>query len=118
MVAATRSASLGGRLQGGQHGGRELVVRVVEQRQVELHLPGEVLVEHGFAHARPLGDLVHGRGVVSRADEDFLGRLQELGPARLPAQPCTAARWDCIVRGHVAPSAVGRGPFGAVNPSQ
>ncbi len=50
----------------------------VEQRQVELELAGEVLVQHRLGDAGPLGDVVHRRGVVALRDEDLLGRGEQL----------------------------------------
>jgi hypothetical protein len=54
---------------------------LVEQGEVELELAGEVLVEDGFGHACPFGDVIHGGGVVPRLDEGGLGCLEELGAA-------------------------------------
>jgi hypothetical protein len=54
----------------------------VEQRQIELELSGEVLVEDGLGNARALRDVVHRGGVVPLRHEDLLRRLQELLAAR------------------------------------
>jgi hypothetical protein len=43
-----------------------------------------VLVEDGFADAGPLGDLVHGGGVVALRDEHLARRVQKLPPSFLP----------------------------------
>ena len=45
----------------------------VEQREVELELAREVLVEDRLADSGTLGDLVHRGCVVALSDEDFLG---------------------------------------------
>jgi hypothetical protein len=50
-------------------------------------LAGEVLVEHGFADARPLGDLVHGGGVVALRHEDLACGAEQLAAASGPGQP-------------------------------
>jgi hypothetical protein len=49
---------------------------LVEQRQVELELAGEVLVEHGLADARAVGDLIHRGGVIPLGYEHLERRVQ------------------------------------------
>jgi hypothetical protein len=61
-----------GRLQGRADGVDQVVAVLVEQRQVELELAREVLVEHGLADPGALGDVVHRGGVVALRDEDLL----------------------------------------------
>ena len=63
----------------------------VEQREVELELAREVLVEHGLGDAGPLGDVVHRGGVVAVGDEHLLGRGEQLLAARRTGQPAAAA---------------------------
>ena len=68
----------------------DLVAGDVEQREVEVELAGEVLVEHRLGHARPLGDVVHRGGVVALRDEHLERGVEQLGaplPAREPAAP-------------------------------
>ena len=63
----------------------------VEQREVEVELAGEVLVEHRLGDPGPLGDVVHRGGVVALGDEHLEGGLEQLGAA-LPARQPAAAR--------------------------
>ncbi len=53
----------------------------VEDREVEIELAGEVLVEHGFADPGAVGDLVHRRRVVAVLDEHLLRSTQQLSAA-------------------------------------
>ena len=70
---------------------------LVQQREVEVELAREVLVEHRLGDTGAFGDLVHGGGVVARADEDLLRGLEQLGAACGPWQAqASAAR----VRAH------------------
>ena len=76
---------------------------LVEQRQVELLLAREVLVEHRLADSGPFRDLVHRRGVVAAGDEDLYGRVQQLPPAGEPRQagsPGSSGRsgGHCVLR--------------------
>ena len=67
----------------------------VEQREVEVELAGEVLVEHRLGDAGALGDVVHRGGVVALRDEDLQRGLEQLGAAlaaRHPAAPRTGVR--------------------------
>ena len=59
----------------------------VEQREVEIELAGEVLVEHRLADPGPVGDLVHRGGVVALGDEHLLRGGQQLQPALSARQP-------------------------------
>ena len=59
---------------------------LLEQREVELPLAREVLVEHGLADPGAVGDVVHRRGVEALGDEDVLGGAQQLQAARTPRQ--------------------------------
>ena len=70
------------------------VARGVEQREVEVELAGEVLVEHRLGDAGALGDVVHRGGVVALRDEHLERGLQQLGPA-LAARHPAAARARC-----------------------
>src|SRR4029077_13843179 len=85
----------GGQRLAGDRG--ELLRALVPQRQEELELAGEVLVQHGLADAGPVGDVVHGRGVIALRNEHFLGSAEQLPSAGLPRQPrgCWAGlpRW-------------------------
>jgi hypothetical protein len=59
----------------GHRGAHPLDQRVamgVEQREVELELAGEVLVQHRLGDAGAHGDVVHGGGVVALGDEHVL----------------------------------------------
>src|SRR3569833_1731734 len=69
-------------------------------RQVELELAGKVLVEHWFADAGALGDLVHRGGVVALGDEHLLGRAEQLTTACHPREP-GASRAGVRGCGHV-----------------
>ena len=64
-----------------------LLHALVEQRQVELLLAGEVLVEDRLADPGPLRDLVHRRRVVAAGDEDLHGRVEQLAAAGKPREP-------------------------------
>ena len=75
---------------------------LVEQREVEVELAREVLVENRFRHPGPVGDLVHGRGVVAAGDEDGLGGLEQLGTALRARQPRAAGRGR-VGRAHRSP---------------
>src|SRR5690606_352672 len=76
----------------------EILARLLEQRQVEVELAGEVLVEHRLAHPGTIRDLVHGRGVIATGDEHLLRGGQQLLATCFARQPHTAAgRFD---RGH------------------
>ena len=85
----------------------------VEQREVEVELAGEVLVEHRLGDPRALGDVVHRRGVVALGDEDLEGRLEQLDAPLLARQPTTA--WT-LVRPSLA-HAVSYSPGPAVDPA-
>ncbi len=63
------------------------VAGAVEQREVELELAGEVLVEHRLGDARALGDVVHRRRVVALAHEHLERRLQQLDPTLATGEP-------------------------------
>ena len=66
---------------------------LVEQREVELELAGEVLVEHGFRDAGPLGDVVHRGRVVALRDEHLAGGVEQLDAAGRARQAGAARRW-------------------------
>src|SRR5262249_17852315 len=76
------------------HHADELVHALVEQREIELQLAGEMLVEHGLADAGSLGDLVHGCRVVTLGDEYFLSRAEQL-PAPCRARQPRTSRTVC-----------------------
>ncbi len=65
----------------------EAVALALQEREVELELAGEVLVEDGLGDPRLVGDVLHRGGVVALAHEDGLGGLQELGSALRARQP-------------------------------
>ena len=71
--------------------GDDGVARGVEDRQVELELAGEVLVEHRLGDPGALGDVVHRGGVVALRDEHLEGSRQQLRPP-LAAGEAYAAR--------------------------
>src|SRR5260370_5766358 len=85
---------VGGRAERVADGVHQFVHALVEQGQVQVELAGEVLVQDGFADAGPLGDLIHGGGVVPLRYEDLERRVQELPPPFVPGQP--RAAWPCI----------------------
>ena len=64
----------------------------VEQREVEVELAGEVLVEHRLGDPGPLGDVVHRGGVVALGDEHLERGLEQLGAALAARQPAAARR--------------------------
>src|SRR5690606_6499093 len=66
------------------HGPDEPLALLVDDREVEVELRGEVAVEHRFADAGAVGDVVHRDVVVPLRGEELLGDRQELGPARVP----------------------------------
>ena len=86
--------------QRGAHLGGELVGVLVEQREVELELAREVLVEHRLADAGALGDVVHRRRVVAVGDEDLPRRAEQLLAARGARQAGASCR-VAAGRGHV-----------------
>ena len=67
--------------------GQQLLDAGVDQRQVEVELAGEVLVQDRLADGRAVGDVVHGRRVEPLGDEHVLRGAQELQPAGAPGQP-------------------------------
>ena len=76
---------------------------LVEQREVEVELAREVLVEHRFGDPGPVGDLVHGGGVVAGLDEHRLGGVEQLGAALAARHPLSAG--GRVRAGHACPSA-------------
>jgi hypothetical protein len=54
---------------------------LVDKREVQLVLAGEVLVQHRLAHAGAVGDLVHRGGVITLGDEDLAGGAEKLASA-------------------------------------
>src|SRR3954454_22763692 len=64
---------------------------LLEQRQVELPLTREVLVEDRLAHPGPVGDVIHGRRVEALRHEDVLRSPQQLQPTGAPRQAGGAA---------------------------
>src|SRR5262249_31895064 len=64
----------------------QLLHALVEQREIEILLAREVLVEDGFADPGAIGDLVHRRRVVAAGDEDLPGCVKQLAAARQPGQ--------------------------------
>ena len=55
----------------------------IEDGEIEVQLPGEVLVEGRLGHPRVVGDLVHARGVVATGNEDVPGRVEEFAASLL-----------------------------------
>ncbi|SQD99618.1 hypothetical protein FMEAI12_5500011 [Parafrankia sp. Ea1.12] len=74
------------------HGRDQLLGVLVEQREIEVELAGEVLVEHRLAHPGPLGDLVHRGRVVALGDEHLAGGPKQLEAARCAGEPRSSAR--------------------------
>ena len=72
--------------------GDDRVAGGVEQREVEVELAGEVLVEHRLGDAGALGDVVHRRGVVALGDEDLERGVEQLGAALAAGHPAAARR--------------------------
>ncbi|GHD69840.1 hypothetical protein GCM10010317_076190 [Streptomyces mirabilis] len=81
---------------------------LVQQREIQVELAREVLVENRLADARALGDVVHGGRVIPLRNEYFLGGAEELvasGTARQASAPracrlclldgCHAASQNC-----------------------
>ncbi|GAA1495652.1 hypothetical protein GCM10009628_06540 [Paeniglutamicibacter kerguelensis] len=60
---------------------------LVQQRNVELALAGEVLVEHGFGDLGDLGDFIHRSTVEAMGDEYLVRGLQKLAAAGLARHP-------------------------------
>jgi hypothetical protein len=79
----------GGAQRGGDAIGEPLHA-LVEQRQVELLLTGEVLVKDRLADPGTFGDLVHRRRVIAARDEDLKGGIEQLAAAGEPGQAVTA----------------------------
>ena len=99
LVQRVRDALLvlGRRLQRVTAAGDDHVAGLVEQREVEVELAREVLVEHGLGDARPLRDVVHRRGVVALGHEHLEGGLHQLGASLPPGHPATAWSRRCVV---------------------
>jgi hypothetical protein len=66
----------------------------VDQRQVQLELAREMLVQHGFRYAGPFGDVVHRGTVVPLGYEDLLGSCEQLSAPRDARQPASSAGLD------------------------
>lgn len=92
---------VGGGAQGGVHIAHQLLGMGVDDRDVEVQLGREVLIQDGFAHSRVHRDLVHPGGVVAALDEDLTGRVEQLHP------PC-AARQARTASGHCGRVGCGR----------
>ena len=80
-----------GRLQGPAGGRDDLVAGLVEQREVEVELAREVLVEHRLGDPGALGDVVHGGRVVALRDEDLERGAEQLGATSASRQPHSLA---------------------------
>ena len=78
------------RLQCGGAVGDHRVAGGLEQREVELELAREVLVEHRLGHPGALGDVVHRRRVVALRDEHLERGRQQLRAALAARQPAAA----------------------------
>ena len=91
-------AVVGGGAQRLPHAGHQVVDVALQHRQVQLELGREVLVQNGFADARPVGDLVHARRVVAAVDEDLAGGDEQL-PASFVAGQSVATP---VARGRAA----------------
>src|SRR5690606_38535574 len=68
----------------------QIVLRLVQQREVELQLAREVLIEHRFADAGPHRDLVHRGGMKALSHEDLTRGPQQLGTALITGQAYSA----------------------------
>ena len=88
------------RLEGRPHERLERVAVLVQQRQVEIELAREVLVQNRFGDTGAVGDLVHGRGVIAGLDEDGLGGIQQLGAPLTARHPLSAGG---VGAGHARP---------------
>ena len=64
---------VGGGAQRLAHTGHQVLDVALQHREVQLQLRREVLIENGFAHPGPIGDLVHTRGVIAAIDENLAG---------------------------------------------
>ena len=75
---------------------------LVEQGAVQLQLAREVLVEHGLADARALGDVVHRRRVVAVGDEQLVRCPEQLlapgGTVRIAALARDGETVDVAIR--------------------
>lgn len=60
-------------------GGEQTGKLGVQEVQVELAFAGEVLIEHRLGDASRLGDVIHGRGVVTALGKNVVGHAEELG---------------------------------------
>ena len=97
----------------------------VEQREVEVELAGEVLVEHRLGDPGPLGDVVHRGGVVALGDEHLERGVEQLGaralrgirPPRRPSSPAAVTSASLPASLPVRRSRLGgRLPAGHVHP--
>ena len=82
------------------HGRDEPLGSLVQQREVELELAREVLVEHRFGDAGALGDVVHRRRVVALRHEHLPRGIEQLDAARGTRQ-ARAARGGAPARARV-----------------
>ena len=78
------------------HRVRQRLAVLVEQREVELELAREVLVEHRLADAGALGDVVHRGRVVALGDEDLLRGAQQLVAASRPGSRADRGRSSAL----------------------
>ncbi len=62
----------------------------LQHRQIQLQLGRKVLVEHRFAHAGPVRDLIHTCGVVTAVDEHLAGGDEKLPAAFVTREPVSA----------------------------
>jgi hypothetical protein len=91
MVAATRCLFLRGGRERRPDQVRQLAGVLVEQREIQLELAREVLVQNGFGDPCTVGDVVHGSRVVANLDEYLLRGLEQLRPPCGARQPYAAA---------------------------
>ena len=104
-----------GRLERRAGVGDDRVAGGVEQREVEVELAGEVLVEHRLGDPGPLGDVVHRRGVVALGDEHLERGVEQLGAALAARQP--AAARTRLVHVVLAPYVTVRDPTHGAEPT-
>lgn len=86
---------VGRRTQRLAHPGDQVVDVALQDRQVQLELRREVLIENRFTHTGTVGDLVHACGVVAAVDEDLARGDQQLTPPLIAGQTVTASVTTC-----------------------
>ena len=87
-------AVVGGGVQGHAHAVDQRVAALVEDREVQLELAWEVLVEHRLGDPGELGDRIHAGGVVPLRDEGLARGVEQLRTPLLARQAPRAIRDD------------------------